>query len=184
MKCWFQFVRVSNKGFVFTQKRFQNDDHVYKSFLDILNMYRRENKDIHEVYREVCFCYLLFWPLNMCYYILGSFPSSNIFIHVRLYYISFQVAVLFSDHKDLLEEFVRFLPESSAMHSAQHLPYGRNTIQRYDERNSSTPTLRQMHVDKVIPSCLLSPLFSVFLSGSFMIICKWTFYLSATLLAG
>lgn len=92
------------------KKRFQNDDHVYKSFLDILNMYRRENKDIHEVYREV--------------------------------------AVLFSDHKDLLEEFVRFLPESSAMHSAQHLPYGRNTIQRYDERNSSTPTLRQMHVDK------------------------------------
>ncbi|XWS34893.1 hypothetical protein CRYUN_Cryun21dG0076100 [Craigia yunnanensis] len=33
--------------------RFQGDDHVYKSFLDILNMYRKENKSITEVYREV-----------------------------------------------------------------------------------------------------------------------------------
>ncbi|CAA6665487.1 unnamed protein product [Spirodela intermedia] len=33
--------------------RFQNDEHVYKSFLDILNMYRKENKGIGEVYQEV-----------------------------------------------------------------------------------------------------------------------------------
>lgn len=33
--------------------RFQGDDHVYKSFLDILNMYRKENKKITEVYEEV-----------------------------------------------------------------------------------------------------------------------------------
>ncbi|XP_028946701.1 paired amphipathic helix protein Sin3-like 4 isoform X2 [Malus domestica] len=33
--------------------RFQGDDHVYKSFLDILNMYRKENKSIQEVYQEV-----------------------------------------------------------------------------------------------------------------------------------
>ncbi|XP_044489130.1 paired amphipathic helix protein Sin3-like 4 isoform X2 [Mangifera indica] len=33
--------------------RFQGDDHVYKSFLDILNMYRKENKLITEVYQEV-----------------------------------------------------------------------------------------------------------------------------------
>ncbi|KAF2302447.1 hypothetical protein GH714_036385 [Hevea brasiliensis] len=33
--------------------RFQGDDHVYKSFLDILNMYRKENKSITEVYQEV-----------------------------------------------------------------------------------------------------------------------------------
>lgn len=33
--------------------RFQGDDHVYKSFLDILNMYRKENKSIREVYNEV-----------------------------------------------------------------------------------------------------------------------------------
>lgn len=35
------------------QKRFQNDEQVYKSFLDILNMYRKEHKDINEVYQEV-----------------------------------------------------------------------------------------------------------------------------------
>ncbi|XP_050375013.1 paired amphipathic helix protein Sin3-like 4 isoform X2 [Argentina anserina] len=33
--------------------RFQHDDHVYKSFLDILNMYRKESKSIAEVYQEV-----------------------------------------------------------------------------------------------------------------------------------
>lgn len=35
------------------KNRFQGDDHVYKSFLDILNMYRKENKSIQEVYHEV-----------------------------------------------------------------------------------------------------------------------------------
>ncbi|CAL1413731.1 unnamed protein product [Linum trigynum] len=33
--------------------RFQGDDHVYKAFLDILNMYRKDNKSITEVYEEV-----------------------------------------------------------------------------------------------------------------------------------
>ncbi|XP_010532951.1 PREDICTED: paired amphipathic helix protein Sin3-like 3 isoform X2 [Tarenaya hassleriana] len=33
--------------------RFQGDDRVYRSFLDILNMYRKENKSITEVYQEV-----------------------------------------------------------------------------------------------------------------------------------
>ncbi|XP_068642200.1 paired amphipathic helix protein Sin3-like 4 isoform X1 [Aristolochia californica] len=33
--------------------RFQNDEQVYKSFLDILNMYRKEHKSITEVYQEV-----------------------------------------------------------------------------------------------------------------------------------
>ncbi|KAL9226585.1 hypothetical protein vseg_002380 [Gypsophila vaccaria] len=35
------------------KNRFQNDDQVYKSFLDILNMYRKEHKNISEVYEEV-----------------------------------------------------------------------------------------------------------------------------------
>lgn len=35
------------------KKRFQNDEQVYKSFLDILNMYRKEHKNISEVYDEV-----------------------------------------------------------------------------------------------------------------------------------
>ena len=43
---------------LFMQSRFQGDDRVYKSFLDILNMYRKETKSISEVYQEVCFVYV------------------------------------------------------------------------------------------------------------------------------
>ncbi|CAN7037787.1 unnamed protein product [Brassica rapa subsp. trilocularis] len=35
------------------KKRFQRDEDVYKSFLEILNMYRKDDKDITEVYNEV-----------------------------------------------------------------------------------------------------------------------------------
>ncbi|GJR87154.1 putative alpha/beta hydrolases superfamily protein [Tanacetum coccineum] len=35
------------------KKHVQNDDHVYESFLDILNMYRKKHKGINEVYQEV-----------------------------------------------------------------------------------------------------------------------------------
>ncbi|KAI9153728.1 hypothetical protein LWI28_015603 [Acer negundo] len=92
------------------KRRFQSDEHVYKSFLEILNMYRKEHKDINEVYSEV--------------------------------------ATLFEDHHDLLEEFTRFLPDSSASSLTHHAPYGRNAIQRQNERSSAVPTLRQMHMDK------------------------------------
>ncbi|XP_060214426.1 paired amphipathic helix protein Sin3-like 4 isoform X1 [Lycium barbarum] len=37
--------------------RFQGDDLVYKSFLDILNMYRKENKAIADVYNEVSYLF-------------------------------------------------------------------------------------------------------------------------------
>ncbi|CAM8916122.1 unnamed protein product [Rhodiola kirilowii] len=33
--------------------RFRSDDHIYKSFLEILNLYRKEHKSISEVHREV-----------------------------------------------------------------------------------------------------------------------------------
>lgn len=88
--------------------RFQGDDHVYKSFLDILNMYRKENKSITEVYQEV--------------------------------------AALFQDHPDLLEEFTHFLPDSSGAASIHYVPSGRNSILR--DRSSAMPTARQVHVDK------------------------------------
>ncbi|OIT33725.1 PREDICTED: paired amphipathic helix protein Sin3-like 2 isoform X2 [Nicotiana attenuata] len=91
------------------KKRFQNDDHVYKSFLDILNMYRKEHKGITEVYQEV--------------------------------------AALFEDHPDLLDEFTRFLPDSSATASATQTSLGRPSFHRYDERSSAT-LLRQPHMDK------------------------------------
>ncbi|KAM7277930.1 hypothetical protein ACFE04_005064 [Oxalis oulophora] len=92
------------------KKRFQNDDQVYKAFLDILNMYRKEHKDINEVYSEV--------------------------------------AILFEDHSDLLDEFKRFLPDSSGPQVANNAPFGRNSNQRYTERSTGAPTLRQMPVDK------------------------------------
>ncbi|KAK4598272.1 hypothetical protein RGQ29_015659 [Quercus rubra] len=88
--------------------RFQGDDRVYKSFLDILNMYRKENKSISEVYQEV--------------------------------------AALFQDHQDLLDEFTHFLPDNSGTASAQYPQSGRNPLLR--DRSSAMPIMRQMHVDK------------------------------------
>ncbi|KAI3474840.1 hypothetical protein Pfo_030151 [Paulownia fortunei] len=101
--------RLHQKG----QNVFQNDDHVYKSFLDILNMYRKEHKGITEVYQEV--------------------------------------AALFDDHPDLLDEFTRFLPDTSATASAPHASFGRHSFHRYDERSSALPTMRQSHIDKQRP---------------------------------
>ncbi|KAL8229153.1 hypothetical protein R6Q57_014053 [Mikania cordata] len=92
------------------KKRFQNDDHVYKSFLDILNMYRKENKGINEVYLEV--------------------------------------ATLFYDHPDLLDEFTRFLPDASAAASAQHSSFLRQSYNRHDERSSAVAPHRHAQIDK------------------------------------
>nr|XP_043634301.1 paired amphipathic helix protein Sin3-like 2 isoform X2 [Erigeron canadensis] len=91
------------------KKRFQNDDRVYKSFLDILNMYRKEHKGISEVYQEV--------------------------------------ASLFDDHPDLLDEFTRFLPDASAAASA-HQASLRHSQQRFDERSSAVAPLRPGQIDK------------------------------------
>ncbi|OIV94540.1 hypothetical protein TanjilG_25602 [Lupinus angustifolius] len=87
--------------------RFQGDDHVYKSFLDILNMYRKENKAITKVYQEV--------------------------------------AALFQENHDLLDEFTHFLPDTSAAASA-HYASARNSMLR--DRSSTMPTVRKMYVDK------------------------------------
>ncbi|XP_057419362.1 paired amphipathic helix protein Sin3-like 4 isoform X2 [Lotus japonicus] len=87
--------------------RFQGNDRVYKSFLDILNMYRKETKSINEVYQEV--------------------------------------AALFQDHADLLEEFTHFLPDTSGTAST-HYASARNCLLR--DRSSAMPTVRHMHVDK------------------------------------
>lgn len=42
-------------AFLPLQDRFENDEYVYKSFIDILNMYRRGYKQIQDVYGEVFF---------------------------------------------------------------------------------------------------------------------------------
>ncbi|KAF3951322.1 hypothetical protein ACB098_01G279700 [Castanea mollissima] len=35
------------------KRRFQDDEHVYKAFLDCLNTYKKEHKDINKVYNEI-----------------------------------------------------------------------------------------------------------------------------------
>ncbi|XP_010463539.1 PREDICTED: paired amphipathic helix protein Sin3-like 1 isoform X2 [Camelina sativa] len=90
------------------KKRFKHDEHVYKSFLEILNMYRKENKEIGEVYNEV--------------------------------------SILFEGHLDLLEGFTRFLPASLPSHSAAQ--HSRSLAQRYNDRGSGPPLIRQMQVEK------------------------------------
>ena len=57
--CWilwdrFFAYKVCDLIIGFLQTRFQGNDSVYKAFLDILNMYRKENKSVTEVYQEVC----------------------------------------------------------------------------------------------------------------------------------
>lgn len=125
------------------QKRFQNDDHVYKSFLDILNMYRKEHKGITEVYQEVSISLesiLIFF----------CFLSYN-----RVLINCLQVAALFDDHADLLDEFTRFLPDTSSTAAAPNASFARHSFNRYDDRSSALPAMRQSHLDKVF-----SPSFS------------------------
>ncbi|GMI99171.1 SIN3-like 2 [Hibiscus trionum] len=107
------------------KNRFQHDEHVYKSFLDVLNMYRREQKDVNELYTEV--------------------------------------ASLFKDHPDLLEEFTRYLPDSSAAPTTQ-IPYGRNSTQGYNDHSSAAPTLPHIQMDKVTA---LSLFFNIYLHAIF-----------------
>ncbi|KVI02470.1 Histone deacetylase interacting [Cynara cardunculus var. scolymus] len=127
------------------KKRFQNDDHVYKSFLDILNMYRKEHKGINEVYHEVKF-YKLLCRYFMTYRIMFHFMSQLCLVSHRL--SSMQVATLFDDHPDLLDEFTRFLPDASAAASAHHASFLRQSYHRYDERSSVMAQLRHTQMDK------------------------------------
>uniref|UniRef100_A0A0D9WBP3 Histone deacetylase interacting domain-containing protein n=1 Tax=Leersia perrieri TaxID=77586 RepID=A0A0D9WBP3_9ORYZ len=85
--------------------RFQQEDHVYKSFLGILNMYRMHNKSIQDVYGEV--------------------------------------AALFRDYPDLLEEFKHFLPDTST--APQPVPVPRGASSRHDDRGPLMPSARNAH---------------------------------------
>ncbi|KAL0431680.1 UNVERIFIED_CONTAM: Paired amphipathic helix protein Sin3-like 2 [Sesamum radiatum] len=58
------------------------------------------------------------------------------------------VAALFDDHPDLLDEFTRFLPDTSATASGPHASFGRHSFHRYDEKSSVMPMMRQSHMDK------------------------------------
>ncbi|KAL1187802.1 Paired amphipathic helix protein Sin3-like 3 [Cardamine amara subsp. amara] len=41
-------------NFITKVKTKLQNDHAYKSFLDVLNSYRKENKSVAEIYQEVC----------------------------------------------------------------------------------------------------------------------------------
>ncbi|XP_058068404.1 paired amphipathic helix protein Sin3-like 4 [Magnolia sinica] len=90
--------------------RFQNDDQVYKSFLQILNMYRTECISIDDVYQEV--------------------------------------ALLFREHQDLIEEFARFRPDAAEAVPMQHALVGRKSsgnLIPLEERSLAMPIVRQIH---------------------------------------
>lgn len=79
---------------------------------------------------------LVLWQLY-----ISSYEASN---------NNLQVAALFDDHPDLLEEFIRFLPDASAVASAHNASLGRQMLNRYDERSSAVLTQRGTPVEKVI----------------------------------
>ncbi|MCO5596002.1 hypothetical protein L7F22_050054 [Adiantum nelumboides] len=86
--------------------RFQQDEHIYQSFLEILYMYRKGNKYIQDVYNEV--------------------------------------AGLFKEHQDLLEEFTYFLPATSGVVQPTYRNFGASMTQRDDKANmSAAPKLFQ-----------------------------------------
>lgn len=118
-------------------------------------MYRKENKSIREVYNEVSFIIhlLKFSSLSLS---LSLFLCCSMFLivlsvgwHLQLSEFSFlQVSALFRDHEDLLDEFTHFLPDHTGTASTHFASSVRNSILR--DRSSAMPTMRQLHVDKVI----------------------------------
>lgn len=95
-------------------------------------MYRKENKEIKEVYNEVI------------YFISPVMPLQT-FSNLRISML--QVSILFQGHLDLLEQFTRFLPASLPSHSAAQ--HSRSQAQQYSDRGSDPPLLHQMQVEKV-----------------------------------
>ncbi len=90
-----------------TQARFVGDERVYKAFLEILNMYRRGQKNIHSVYEDVSML------SSVC---ISMRPHGLRSRDPRA--VAFQVAVLFRTHHDLLEEFTYFLPDNTQASAA------------------------------------------------------------------
>lgn len=124
-------------------------------------MYRKEHKGINEVYHEVKF-YTLFYT-----YFMSQTHNShrNIIIYYNLILQFTQVATLFDDHPDLLDEFTRFLPDASAAASAHQASFLRQSYNRYDERSSAMAPLRHTQIDKVSSFLHLFTLCNLLLKG-------------------
>ena len=95
------------RGALLLQTRFASDERVYKAFLEILNMYRKGQKTIGNVYEEVPLLHMtnagaldmLMW--RTCSHQPACMHGERPQRHLTV----LQVAMLFRSHKDLLEEF-------------------------------------------------------------------------------
>lgn len=82
---------------VTTQSRFQQDERVYKAFLEILNMYRKGQKSITQVYDEVrlrLWWWGCWWGLVVAEVVEGGCPS-----------LCWHVALCTGCHDSLLVQF-------------------------------------------------------------------------------
>ena len=77
---------------LFLQTRFKGDDNVYKVFLDILNIYRKEHKSITEVYKEVYFmCFLV---INFYLLFVPSMFSILVAIALKLFLLILSLIII------------------------------------------------------------------------------------------
>ena len=102
--------------------RFRNSEHVYKSFLEILNQYRHSAKGITEVYDQAwhscCATEEAVTHVTVCSLLALLMSTTQVAHEASLGLWRVQVAALFAEHDDLLEEFTFFLPDSKAPHRA------------------------------------------------------------------
>ncbi|KAI0488543.1 hypothetical protein KFK09_028379 [Dendrobium nobile] len=108
------------------KNRFQNEEHIYKAFLDILNMYRRENKSIHDVYQEVAVL----------------FQSHHDLLEEFTHFLPNTSATTAPQHLSSVRPFVRRDDRSSLM------PFMRNPPMVKKERANSSYLERDLSVDR------------------------------------
>ncbi|KAG1342737.1 hypothetical protein COCNU_05G009660 [Cocos nucifera] len=108
------------------KNRFQNDEHSGNDSVEIKNRFQND-EHVYKSFLDI---------LNM-------YRRENKSIHD----VYQEVAALFQNHHDLLEEFTHFLPDASATMAPQHVSFGRAFMRR-DERSSVMPTVRHVHGDK------------------------------------
>ena len=84
----------------------------------------------------------------MFLYIICSFLCPETMFQMLLILLLMQVAVLFHNHHDLLEEFTHFLPDTSAPPGA-HVSSSRAVMRGREDMSSMMPSMRHPYVDRV-----------------------------------
>jgi hypothetical protein len=87
------------------------------------------------------------------YFLLLVWPcTSTLALNLLVFlYFFVQVAGLFKDHKDLLEEFQHFLPDTSV--APQAVASSRGGLVKREDRSSLPPANRTLHNEKVEMTC-------------------------------